>query len=330
MENRKRPNRFQRIILVVLFLGVIIGVLGGNQVFIGSSLNFLRPFYFFLCGCLACLFLKRSFSKFYTYIFIFSIMILLGETVFYWLSKKSLNTIKGDNEITVLSYNLLFNNRRKGQAMKLIKEANTDVVMVQEMTDEWHSKLLAVLTSKYPYRYLYPNRGVRGLGVFSKFPLVKKSYVFNDSRKPLAQIVNLNLNGTAITLANVHFASPAVALEDPDNFLSLYLVNYETRELQWSRLMNEIRDNGAPNVVIAGDFNTMPIEPLYQKITSDFVDADDDFLWLRSSTFPNVADKEAFLPLDYFFLKGNLSVHDFEVIPGGSSDHLAIKTTLKY
>lgn len=241
-----------------------------------------------------------------------------------------MDPVSSRHKISVMSYNLLFNNKSKGQAIEVIEKENADVVMVQEMTHEWHEKLLGAFKLKYPYRYLYPDRGVRGLGVFSKYPMSKKCYVFSDNRKPLAQVVDLNLKGTNLSLVNVHLASPAVALENPDNFLTLYLENYKKRTGQWSRLHNELKNNWGTDVVIAGDFNTMPIEPLYQEITSDYVDADHDWVWWRSATFPNVADKTAILPLDYFFLQGELAVDEFEVIEGGSSDHFAIKAVLTY
>lgn len=105
------------------------------------------------------------------------------------------------------------------------------------MTYQWQNSLDKHLTKKYPFQKKYSHRGTHGTAVYSKYPITKHELLNKRKNLPFAQLVEIQLKNKKIQVINAHLSSPAGAVENPDNFLSLYLNIYHKRENQMKKLM---------------------------------------------------------------------------------------------
>ncbi|MEO0896205.1 MAG: endonuclease/exonuclease/phosphatase family protein [Bacteroidota bacterium] len=232
---------------------------------------------------------------------------------------------KNQKEISLLSYNLFFKNGYKSQIIQEIKQTKADVVFLQELTPGWNQSLSSSVYPAYPYQKTYLNKGTRGLAILSKFPIVQYELVKTSRGIPFAQYCVVKVKGEKLVLVNGHLTSPAVAVENPDHFYSLYRENAIHRQQQWDKLSHKLQDLNIERQIIGGDLNTMPYEPLYRQIRHEWRDLFKAKGKGWGATFPNVARIPLpMIKLDYIMFRGKIRPLESRVLQGSSSDHLAI------
>lgn len=241
------------------------------------------------------------------------------------LSRYSAVMPEQGTEIKLMTYNLLFSNKNHSKSLRKIKKANPDILFLQEFTYGWQSDMDSAFGERYPYKYLIPDNGTSGLAIYSVYPLSHKKIFYDGSRFPVGLLAKANVGEKKILLANAHLFSPAPAIENPNKFYSLYGKNYQQRVSQYNKLNKLIleEEKGTSAQILAGDLNTMHSEPLYHNILKDW---EDQFVETGSGlgkTFPRNRFIPAFVTLDYIFLKGKAKSTNYEIVKGGSSDHLA-------
>lgn len=234
-----------------------------------------------------------------------------------------------DKEITVMSYNLFFKNKNQDQSISIIKNANPDILIVQELTPTWASKIEKSLGETYKYNLTEALKGTHGIGIYSKYKISDQKFLKNSTNKPFAQIVNLTIENKFIQLINTHLASPAIAVENKDKFFSLFMANYQIRKEQIINL-NELAENQKYDCqLLVGDLNTLHSEPIFKRLKLKWVNSNNGLLrWLKFN-FPHSSKIIPIVTLDYILGRGKLEFIESKVIVGGSSDHLAIMTKLK-
>lgn len=231
-----------------------------------------------------------------------------------------------EKEVSILTYNLYFKNKYHKQIINEIKETDADILVVQELTNAWDKTFKSEIYEKYKYRKTYVNDATHGLGIFSKYPIESCKYLRNSGKFPINQINRILVNDKELIVVNSHLASPARAVENPENFFIHYKANYQRRTKQWKKLDKYLDEKykGIPQV-IAGDLNTMKIEPLYRKIRYGWKDLFAKKGWGLRCTFPNVSKIPIpVLTLDYIIFRGNIKPIESKVLKGSSSDHFAI------
>ncbi|MEM7549271.1 MAG: endonuclease/exonuclease/phosphatase family protein [Bacteroidota bacterium] len=223
-----------------------------------------------------------------------------------------------------MTYNLFFKNRSPSSSLTIIKESNPDILLVQELIPSWEKRLNNSIGKDYPYRKTLPLRGTHGIGIYSKYPILANHFLKNESSLPFAQIVEVKIGIKRIQLVNTHLASPAIAIENPDNFLSLFASNYRKRISQLQKINSLTRKKEFNVQIMAGDLNTTRYEPLFRNIESEWVDLFSISGIGSQENFPNSSKTNPLLALDYIFARGALNSIETQVIEGGGSDHLAI------
>ena len=204
------------------------------------------------------------------------------------------------------------------------------MLALQELTPAIEAKLENSIGKKYLYRKTLPLEGTNGIGLYSRYPIISSEYLqFNE--RPFAQITLLEIKGKKIQVINVHLASPARAVEDPENFLSLYSFNYNIRKEQWrllSEVVNKNKDNYSLQLLV-GDLNTTRYEPLFREIKTEWVDLYDQAGNGLGLNFPHSEKMNPVFTLDYIFGRGLIEALELKVVEGGGSDHLAISGKIK-
>jgi len=234
-----------------------------------------------------------------------------------------------DKEIKVMTYNLFFKNKNQDQSISIIKEANPDILVVQELTPIWASQLEKHLGETYKYKLTKPLKGTHGIGIYSKHKIRNQNFMNNSANKPFAQIVNLTIEDKSIQLINTHLASPAVAVENKDKFFSLFAENYQIRKEQIIKL-NKLAENQKYDCqLLVGDLNTLHSEPIFKRLKLKWINSNNGLLRWMKFNFPHSSKIMPMVTLDYTLGRGKLKFIESKVMKGGSSDHLAIMTKLK-
>jgi len=162
-------------------------------------------------------------------------------------------------QLSVLSYNL------KSQAVnfepltQVIREADADVVALQELSEAAAAHLEMAFAAEYPYRALHPQPGapIPGQGILSRYPITGDAYwrIYLGHQR-----VTLDVAGQAITVYNVHPGQPL----SPGGF---------TRRLEEiTAVLNRVRAEAGP-LLLVGDFNMSDQSDPYREITAWYGDA---------------------------------------------------------
>lgn len=319
-------SKFLKILTVVLITLTLLTLLGRNHFILGTILGVLRWVYFGLSVVLLIWHYRRGSSKHFKIALSVVLLFVMVEWSWIALNHQKLKNGNFSQELSVMSYNLYFRNQYPLQSISNIVANKPDVLALQELTPNWKQQLDKALGSTYPYKKCIAINGTHGIGVYSKYPISDYQILKNPGTKPFAQSMTINVKGTSIQFINIHLASPAVALENPDNFISLLKSNYELRQWQMSEVKEHIAEEkrNFKTRLLVGDLNTTQYEPLFREILYDWVNLFDESGKGGEFTFPNSGHYMPFLTLDYILLQGQVEGIDMEVIAGGSSDHLAL------
>ncbi|MEO1450551.1 MAG: endonuclease/exonuclease/phosphatase family protein [Bacteroidota bacterium] len=234
-------------------------------------------------------------------------------------------SIDKPQEVSILTYNLFFRNLYPEVVLREIQNNPADILLVQEFTPEWKARL-AKVTGHYPYQRHFERKGAQGFGLYSKYPIRKSYRLRGDKKRFVSQISTLSINGKEVVLVNGHLRSPALAVENPDNFISLWDHVYKARKIELEALEKDLAPYSPETpMILAGDLNTMRIEPIYRDLRHTWGD-----VFVRKGkgpgqTFPNVASiPYPVMRLDYILYRGPVKPLEARVLQKGSSDHLAV------
>lgn len=156
-----------------------------------------------------------------------------------------LNTpIKGDNELTVMSVNLLMINRDTQPIIDEILATDPDVLLLQEYTEHWRDALDKAIGNRYPHAVRKPQSDSFGAAIYSKRPFVEHPVTDLPLGKlPLPQLrIVVEHDGQRIALYNVHLLPPRTLAYTTEHRVEL------------ADLCDLLRDEPLP-FVVAGDFN---------------------------------------------------------------------------
>lgn len=217
--------------------------------------------------------------------------------------------------LTLLTYNLFYANTDYEAVIAIIRKADADVVLLQELTTEAAATLSSALSAAYPHQGLHPEaNSTTGTGVLSKLPLVEDE-VWLDIHKQ--QRVVLQIADQPVTIFNVHPPIPYA---------------YGANAIWRSETLSRIRAKAAAisgNVILAGDFNMGDGSLDYELVTAAYTDSFKVAGYGFGLSFPDWSwrgDTGKFLPvlarIDYVFYRGNIqAVTAWTSHTSGGSDH---------
>ncbi len=218
-------------LLICLIAGAVFMVLGRNHFLLGSGLGLLR---WWVLGIGLLIYwrnkrLKGTRLRQWLLVAIALLLLEWGYTAIRsvkWGGGKVQTQIQAQPQtLSLMTYNLFFKNTYPQNIIQEIKANPADVLVLQELTPAWQSKLAATIFPLYPYRKTYPHKGTHGLAVLSKHPIQSCEYLKNSRGLPVTQICELRVKGQSLILIHSHLPSPAIAVENPDRFFSHLATN---------------------------------------------------------------------------------------------------------
>ena len=279
-----------------------------------------------------------------------------------------LNTIENlppmpaDTTLTlkVMTYNVLgFNynepeyNNKPSATMRLILDANPDVVLLQEGTSNgvgWQdmpslAPLMNEIKSKFPYTYSSPE----GLNIMSKYPFTTQPLCEpQQSRSPLgynrdmdthlARAYDLQLpNGKQLRLVDFRFQSYHLSVGkgmnvrvSPDvkpSALERMRRSFALRGDNAAEVRKALDDSPA-NLIVCGDMNDVPSSHVYRVIRgNDLKDA-----WCNAGRgYANTYNRHHLkFRIDHIFYRGEVQALRAQRLVGGSSDHYPLMVTFDF
>jgi endonuclease/exonuclease/phosphatase (EEP) superfamily protein YafD len=170
---------------------------------------------------------------------------------------------------TIMSYNIWGRNERLDEVVRLIKQEQPDIILLQEVYPPLGGYLAAQLLDLYPGQKAYAAyEPWAGQAIISRYPLTQVDYVRAEGR---AQKVQVDTPAGPIIVWNIHPHQP---------------MPWARHYQQIAALAESIAKNKGP-LIVGGDFNTTDQSEAYQLINQYLQNAHWEAGWGFGFSFPS-------------------------------------------
>jgi endonuclease/exonuclease/phosphatase (EEP) superfamily protein YafD len=221
----------------------------------------------------------------------------------------------GAGNLRILQANVWQERGDPAALIRLVRETEPDVILLQEFTPEW-AEALAPLAADYPAHYALPRYpgGAIEMGMYARGE-VGESRVLAAAGVP-AVLTSLRIAGREIALLNVHAAapwSPGRAKRHHDQFeaMSEFIAAHETP------------------VILSGDLNAGLWQRSYRRLVrrTGLVNARAGRGFI--GTWPSFLPGPLRAALDHTLVSPEIEIMDFRTVGGIGSDHRPMLTDLR-
>src|SRR5262245_11506930 len=153
-------------------------------------------------------------------------------------------------ELRIFHANLYKKNNDYEALLRLVEESNPDVVVLQELTEEWERQT-RVLRQRYPFVESAPRPGGSGMAILSRFPLDDARVLNLDASTHIAIFARVNVRGTTVSILGLHPPTP----------MTFKKFTYRNQQFQGAA---EVLNAAPGPKVLVGDLNTSPWSPYFK------------------------------------------------------------------
>lgn len=227
----------------------------------------------------------------------------------------------GEPVLRVMTYNINYGIPGDPPTLAAIRDADADLVLLQETTPEWEAALRSELSARYPYMSFHACCGAGGLGVLAKRAFEEKDYLEGPAGGwfPALRLIAQTPLG-AVQVLSVHLRPP---LSSTGSVVSGYLKTPAIREEEAATFLSAL-DRSLPTLV-AGDFNENDSGRAVQLLAQrGLVSALPEFApnqrtWRWATSVGEVSSQ-----LDHIAYGPGLEPLDVRALEAGRSDHLPV------
>ena len=225
---------------------------------------------------------------------------------------------EGDgSQFTIVSANVLSDNRDPRPFLSIPQVASSDVVVLQEMRPIWQNAL--VESGLWRFESSRDLRANTDMKVFSRFPITSEKVISGTSsdtggRHPLR--LELLIGDRQVVLYAVHAQTP----RKPSM--------WRERAAYFRDLTQALKqEDGDSVVIIAGDWNTPPWSPLFQDFLAETGYRTTESGWWPAPTrfsirFGNMTALGT--PIDRIVISPNIGLSSLDLGPRFQSNHLPV------
>lgn len=219
-----------------------------------------------------------------------------------------------DPTLSVMSINLLAGNSQYERAAAQIRQADADLVLIQEYGPNWDAVISETLAQSHPYTLTRPRSDAFGVAVYSKVPLTDVVW-FELGGVGTPQVsATIEHDGQQIALYAIHLMPPAGLANTRDTWRQL------------DDLARRIESESMP-VMVAGDFNFTPRSAQAARLRRlGLTEAHAQGGSGRGATWPanGLASLAPGIRLDQVYVDKALGCDRSRVLAETGSDHLPI------
>ncbi|SDB24901.1 Uncharacterized conserved protein YafD, endonuclease/exonuclease/phosphatase (EEP) superfamily [Desulfonatronum thiosulfatophilum] len=231
------------------------------------------------------------------------------------------------NRISLLVYNVLYDNREVGALRDLIRKTDPDLILLSEPT-QWWLEQLDGLEDDYPYTIRQPQENHYGKLLYSRLELVDPEirFLIEPEIPSLRSQVRLR-SGTLVTLYGVHPRPPGLKRHDEGE--DGEREDSDMRDAELLLVAKEVKKLGDVPVIVAGDFNDVAwshTTHLFQRIGGLLDPRVGRGLF---NTF-DARSRLLRFPLDHVFASEHFRLVELRRLPDIGSDHFPFFVVLDY
>lgn len=234
------------------------------------------------------------------------------------------------NRISLLVYNVRYDNREVKALLKLIRDTDPDIVLLSEPTHWWFDQLEG-LEDDYPHTIFQPQENHYGMLLYSKLELEESEVRFLIEPEIPSFRTKVRLrSGTPVTLYGVHPRPPGLDLpEEEEDEGEDERADSDMRDAELMLVAKEVKELGETPVIVAGDFNDVAwshTTHLFQR-TGGLLDP------RVGRGLMNTFDTRSRLfryPLDHAFASEHFLLVELRRLPDIGSDHFPLFVVLDY
>jgi endonuclease/exonuclease/phosphatase (EEP) superfamily protein YafD len=235
--------------------------------------------------------------------------------------------------LRLITLNALCRTRPMTAIVRAIRQADPDIVMLQEVLPGMAAALTEALRD-YPHRAIYPGGRAQGSAVFSRIPIAFDEKFLLSPDGWYCQEIRVYWQGRPMVLFNVHLMSP-LRLRPRKGGIRF---DSTTRSSEMRGLIERIQSIKGCDVIVAGDFNmtdqSADYRAMHQHARDAFRETGRGFGFTypaNSSQAKQLVERIAppFLRLDHVFYQGRLRARSARVGSNGDSDHYSLIVELE-
>ena len=346
--------------VICLLLGTIAGSVDPRSNFLMAYFALAYPYSLFVC----ILFLVWwSIRKRWAFSLVIIFIIAIGyKTIHatFGFGGDEGGSEKVEGSIRMMTYNVhsfkLFGENNtipvKEKMLQVVKDQNPDIICFQEFYTRRKGKFNTIDSLKkllkMDHYYFRPagdnDYEAFGLAIFSKYPIKNKGEIVFDSYGDNMSIyADLDINGKALRVFNVHFQSISF---QPQDYQFIDQLTQKTRgKLYASKrilrmlkrafvkrsdqvdIMKKEMANCKTAYLIAGDFNDTPASYAVNQVTkglnNSFIEKGSGFGKTYNGKFPN-------FQIDYIATSKDFEILNYQITKAKLSDHFPVRTDIKF
>lgn len=231
------------------------------------------------------------------------------------------------NHISILAYNVLYDNHKVEALRDLIRDTDPDIILLSEPT-QWWLEQLDGLEDDYPYTLYQPQENHYGKLLYSRLELVDPEirFLIEPEVPSIRTRVRLR-SGTLVTLYGVHPRPPGI--QRPEEGKDGEREDSDMRDAELLLVADEVKKLGDEPVIVAGDFNDVAwshTTHLFQRV-GGLLDPR-----VGRGLFNTFDTKSRLLrfPLDHVFASRHFLLVELRRLPDIGSDHFPLFVILEY
>jgi len=249
-----------------------------------------------------------------------------------------------ESRLRVMTYNVLAAARPTAELVRIVDEADPDVLITQELIPSISQALTEGVGERYPYVRRRTSTGWGSQAIWSRYPIVSEERWDGSRSGAQWQHAVLDVNGRRVHVVNLHLSTPRVNWRAPEALPVPVVVGEvsEARQLEVVWLVPRLRELAAGHdpVVVAGDLNLTDQTPEYRRLVdAGYSDAFRQAGWGFGLTFPAVPRARLLgrtflvrfplVGIDHILISSELQSRRTQIWPeSGRSDHRPVVADL--
>jgi endonuclease/exonuclease/phosphatase (EEP) superfamily protein YafD len=243
---------------------------------------------------------------------------------------------KDSSRLTVTTLNILSHNRNVSAVIEHLRQTNSDVFALLEITTTWDETIRSEFRDSHPHQFSIPSdAGNFGIGLYSKYAFEKA----NELNFSVVPSIEVTFRDLPVRLVATHPIPPMSAKNFELRNQHLFALAEHLNTTEPLSFNEPLSSSDSPSstlddskaMIVMGDFNLTPWAPIYRD-------------WMEKLKLRRLAPDSRFQPtwyagnpiwprglaIDHILVSDSLQPLEVKIGPDVGSDHRSVTATLAY